>query len=174
MGSLRKVSCVSVCVVPSYASPLQMAQHQEYIARHETIMSDMQAHMANLSIMEREQTTAVALTKSQASAIMNAVAASATPTTVDYLDPADAPLMPAPDAAPCLVPIEHGEAADVHEKPVAEALAVLVPRARSPASDTADEGTAGHADDEEGARPRRRATRSRRGGRSWCGRSPRY
>lgn len=142
----------------------QMAQHQAHIAQHEAAVSDMQAHMANLSMMAREQTSAATMTKSQASAIMSAVAASATPVTADYLDPADAPLMPAPDAAPCLIPIENGEAADVHEKPVAEALAVLAPRARSPASDTADEDAAGQADDDEGARPRRRATRSRRGG----------
>ena len=112
----------------------QMAQHQAHIAQHEAAMSAMQAHMANLSMMEREQTSAAAMTKGQASAIMSAVAASAPPVTTDYLDPADAPLMPALDAAPCLVPIEHGEVTDVHEKPVVEALAVLAPRARSPAS----------------------------------------
>ena len=141
----------------------QMAQHQAQIARHEAIMSDMQAHMANLSLMEREQTSIVTATKEQARDIMLAVAACATPAaaTVDYLDPvdpadpADAPLEPPPDAAPCLVPIENGETEDENEKPVAEALAMLAPRARSPASDTTDEG----------AQPQRRERRSKRGGR---------
>ena len=80
----------------------QMAQHQAQIARHEAIMSDMQAHLANLSLMEREQTSIVTATKEQARDIMLAVAACATPrprSTLDPVDPADladAPLEPLP------------------------------------------------------------------------------
>lgn len=144
----------------------QMAQHQAQIARHEAIMSDMQAHMANLSLMEREQASVVAATKEQATAVMHAVAACATPDAatayyldpVDPADPADAPLVPPPDAAPCLVPIENGETEDENEKPVAEALAMLAPRARSPASDATDEGAPR-------ALAARRERRSKRGGR---------
>ena len=134
----------------------QMELHQAHIAQHESAMSDMQAHMANLSMMEREQSAAVETTKRQAAAVMEAVTASAPPATPDDTDFADAPLMPAPEAAPMLVPIENGEAVPIHDKPVTEALTVLV----------ASEDAAGQFADDEGEnlRPRRRAGRSKRGG----------